>query len=148
MIVIKRDLLEEEKIIIVAQFLSYSKKALYHCYSRFVQRYEGIFKDIPIGDLESLEEFHFDEDKDVLDILEITSSSNMEIFFELDSLSSIIKNLSELEKEILYLKYCEDMTDGNIAKKMGLNRVSICKVKNKIIKDIKIQLVDIKNSKK
>lgn len=58
------------------------------------------------------------------------------------TLLQIIKelNLSHVEKRVLFLKYCRDLTDKEIANNLGISRQAISKTKSRVLLKIKNSL--------
>lgn len=56
-------------------------------------------------------------------------------------LKSVISKLSKREKKIILLRYFRDMTQGEIAKLLGVSQVQVSRLENKILEKIKSQFL-------
>lgn len=54
-------------------------------------------------------------------------------------LSSIIDNLAEREKQIIFLRYFRDRTQSEVAKELGVSQVQISRLENKILDKIRLK---------
>lgn len=57
------------------------------------------------------------------------------------AIREIIKNLSKKEKQIIIMRYYFDKTQSEIAKELGVSQVQISRIENKILNEIKENII-------
>lgn len=62
--------------------------------------------------------------------------TNLENILANDRLHSIVKELTLKQKQVLYMKFIDDMTDQGIADKLSITRQAVGKIKNSAIRKI------------
>lgn len=113
-------------------FSSYVKSALYPTSHNYFGKY---FKDIcnmvNIDSVDTWEEMNF--------VPAITSNnvSYLEWYLEDELLSKAVRLLGRNEKELLFMKFFEERTDEQIARKFGVTRQALTKSKKKILGKLK-----------
>lgn len=136
---------EDIKIITVYRFLSYSQKSISRTFYHISKHYYNLMHDKrPYGDLEDILMFS-EVSQDMVDAMTHLLVDDMDSFFDSLDLEKIIKTFSDTEQKIIFLKYYLDLTDEAIGKILGLSRVSICNIKNTLLKKLKLLLNDTKN---
>ena len=55
-------------------------------------------------------------------------------------LRGAIENLSDRDKKIIVLRYFRDMTQSEVAEKIGVSQVQVSRIENRIIKDFRDKL--------
>ena len=55
-------------------------------------------------------------------------------------LKSAIEDLAERDRKIIVLRYFRDMTQSEVAEKIGVSQVQISRIENKIIKEFRQKL--------
>ncbi|KLE14357.1 sigma-70 family RNA polymerase sigma factor [Clostridium sp. C8] len=113
-------------------FSSYVKSALYSTSQNYFGKYfRNICSVVSIDSVDTWEEMNF--------IPTITSNSvvYLEWYLEDDLLSKAVSLLSKNEKELLFMKFFEENTDEQIARKFGVTRQALTKSKKKILSKLK-----------
>ena len=82
--------------------------------------------DYTIGTLEKEDVHNFDEPKSILDL-----------YFEDKSISDVIQTLSEMELEILTLKFIEDLPHKRIAARINSTKAAVDKYYQRIVSKIR-----------
>lgn len=55
-------------------------------------------------------------------------------------LKTAIEKLPERERKIVFLRYFRDMTQSEVARRIGVSQVQISRIENKIMQDFKREL--------
>ncbi len=69
----------------------------------------------------------------VLDKLEQKQNDNDDKLIEKIALKEILNQLEPKEKQIIFLRYFEDKTQSDIAKKMGISQVQVSRIEKKVL---------------
>ncbi len=85
----------------------------------------------------SLYESTNDSDGKPLQLIDRIATDDNEKMIQKLVLKDIISKLTPREQAITYLRYYKDLTQGEIAKKMGVSQVQISRLENKIIQKLK-----------
>lgn len=85
----------------------------------------------------SLYESTNDSDGKPLQLIDRIATDDNEKMMEKLVLKDIISKLTPREQAITYLRYYKDLTQGEIAKRMGVSQVQISRIENKIIQKLK-----------
>ncbi|MBQ2804355.1 MAG: sigma-70 family RNA polymerase sigma factor, partial [Clostridia bacterium] len=78
-----------------------------------------------------------DSDGKPLQLIDRIATDDNEKMMEKLVLKDIISKLTPREQAITYLRYYKDLTQGEIAKRMGVSQVQISRIENKIIQKLK-----------
>lgn len=78
------------------------------------------------------------DDRALLDVLPATD--NQEEMIDKMLLRSAIESLPEREKKIIILRYFRDMTQSEVAEKIGVSQVQVSRIESRIIKEFKEKL--------
>ena len=70
----------------------------------------------------------------------LPSSDDQEDWLDRMLLRGAIENLPERERKIIVLRYFRDMTQSEVAERIGVSQVQVSRVENKIIKEFKEKL--------
>ena len=73
----------------------------------------------------------------VLDKLEQKQNDNDDKLIEKIALKEILNQLEPKEKQIIFLRYFEDKTQSDIAKKMGISQVQVSRIEKKVLSRIR-----------
>ena len=79
----------------------------------------------------------------VLDKLEQKQSDTDEKLIEKIALKEILNQLEPKEKQIIVLRYFEDKTQSDIAKKMGISQVQVSRIEKKVLLRIRKKMEQI-----
>ena len=83
------------------------------------------------------------KDMYVLDKLEQKQSDTDEKLIEKIALKEILNQLEPKEKQIIVLRYFEDKTQSDIAKKMGISQVQVSRIEKKVLLRIRKKMEQI-----
>ena len=61
---------------------------------------------------------------------------------ELIDLKMVIGSLSERERQVIVLRYFKDMTQQQIAGKMGISQVQVSRIEKKVLKSMREKMVE------
>jgi RNA polymerase sporulation-specific sigma factor len=81
----------------------------------------------------SLHDQMFDHEGDSLTLMDQLRDDKSEQPFEYVSLKSLIQKLSERERAIVYLRYYADLTQTEIAEKLGISQVQVSRIEKKVL---------------
>jgi RNA polymerase sporulation-specific sigma factor len=70
----------------------------------------------------------------------LASSEDQEDWLDRMLLKGAIEELSERDKKIIVLRYFRDMTQSEVAKKIGVSQVQVSRIENRIIKEFREKL--------
>ena len=121
------------------RFINYIKKTLKHAKIKYDIRNRKIsLMETLFDDMSALSGLDITDDctNNALEAIAESSSCSIENIFTDKKLYLIVKNLSQKEKDILFLKYVKEMTDCNIASALNISQQATTKAKNKILSRI------------
>ncbi len=72
-----------------------------------------------------------------MDKLEQKQNDNDDKLIEKIALKEILNQLEPKEKQIIFLRYFEDKTQSDIAKKMGISQVQVSRIEKKVLSRIR-----------
>ncbi|WP_085991980.1 RNA polymerase sporulation sigma factor SigF [Oceanobacillus senegalensis] len=84
----------------------------------------------------SIHETVFENDGDPITLLDQIADQDTKWFDKL-TLQEAIKNLSERERLIIYLRYYKDQTQTEVADRLGISQVQVSRLEKKILKEMK-----------
>lgn len=85
----------------------------------------------------SLQEQMFDHDGDSLTLMDQLKDDKSEQPFEYVTLKSLIHKLAPRERAIIYLRYYADLTQTEIAEKLGISQVQVSRIEKKVLAKLK-----------
>ncbi|MFV9510743.1 RNA polymerase sporulation sigma factor SigF [Tepidibacillus sp. LV47] len=88
----------------------------------------------------SIHETVFENDGDPITLMDQISDESQEKWFDKLALYEVIRNLSQRERLIVYLRYFKDYTQSEVAKRLGISQVQVSRLEKKILSTIKDQL--------
>ena len=80
-----------------------------------------------------------DKDGKALQLVDRLSDNSDKKLVDNVILKDMLSQLSDREKKIVFLRYYRDMTQGEIASKLGVSQVQVSRLENKIIEKLKKQ---------
>ena len=80
-----------------------------------------------------------DKDGKALQLVDRLSDNSDKKLVDNVILKDMLSQLSDREKKIVFLRYYRDMTQGEIASKLGVSQVQVSRLENKIIEKLKHQ---------
>lgn len=86
-----------------------------------------------IRDPASLHEQLFEQEGDSLTLMDQLKDEKSQQPFEYVTLKSLISKLTERERAIIYLRYYADMTQTEIADKLGISQVQVSRIEKKVL---------------
>ncbi|RKQ37714.1 RNA polymerase sporulation sigma factor SigF [Oceanobacillus halophilus] len=87
----------------------------------------------------SIHETVFENDGDPITLLDQIADQDTK-WFEKLTLQEAIKNLSERERLIIFLRYYKDQTQTEVAERLGISQVQVSRLEKKILKEMKINM--------
>jgi RNA polymerase sporulation-specific sigma factor len=85
----------------------------------------------------SLHDQMFDHEGDSLTLMDQLKDDKSEQPFEYVSLKSLIHKLAPRERAIIYLRYYADLTQTEIAEKLGISQVQVSRIEKKVLARLK-----------
>jgi RNA polymerase sporulation-specific sigma factor len=85
----------------------------------------------------SLHDQMFDHEGDSLTLMDQLRDDKSEQPFEYVSLKSLIEKLAPRERAIVYLRYYADLTQTEIAEKLGISQVQVSRIEKKVLARLK-----------
>ncbi|WP_156289282.1 RNA polymerase sporulation sigma factor SigF [Oceanobacillus salinisoli] len=87
----------------------------------------------------SIHETVFENDGDPITLLDQIADQDTKWFDKL-TLQEAIKNLSERERLIIFLRYYKDQTQTEVAERLGISQVQVSRLEKKILKEMKVNM--------
>jgi len=87
----------------------------------------------------SIHETVFENDGNPITLLDQIADEEANWFDKL-TLEEAIRNLSERERLIVYLRYYKDQTQSKVAKRLGISQVQVSRLEKKILEEMKINM--------
>ncbi len=87
----------------------------------------------------SIHETVFENDGDPITLMDQISDDSQNKWFDKIALQEAIRNLSERERLIVYLRYFKDQTQSEVAERLGISQVQVSRLEKKILSNIKHQ---------
>lgn len=88
---------------------------------------------------QSIHETVFENDGDPITLLDQIADKDGKWFDKL-SLEEAIRDLSERERLIVYLRYYKDKTQSEVAERLGISQVQVSRLEKKILYDMKTRM--------
>src|SRR5690625_1105266 len=88
---------------------------------------------------QSIHQTVFENDGDPITLLDQIADENSDWFDKL-TLEEAIRNLSERERLIVYLRYYKDQTQSIVAERLGISQVQVSRLEKKILEDMKYHM--------
>ncbi|AUJ26355.1 MULTISPECIES: RNA polymerase sporulation sigma factor SigF [Virgibacillus] len=88
---------------------------------------------------QSIHETVFENDGDPITLLDQISDQDTK-WFERITLQEAIRDLSERERLIVYLRYYKDQTQSEVAKRLGISQVQVSRLEKKILEEMKLYI--------
>src|SRR5690625_5293239 len=88
---------------------------------------------------QSIHQTVFENDGDPITLMDQIADENSDWFDKL-SLEEAIRNLSERERLIVYLRYYKDRTQSIVAERLGISQVQVSRLEKKILEDMKYHM--------
>jgi len=88
----------------------------------------------------SIHETVFENDGDPITLMDQISDDSQNKWFDKIALQEAIRNLSERERLIIYLRYFKDQTQSEVAERLGISQVQVSRLEKKILAAIKDQM--------
>lgn len=95
----------------------------------------------------SLHDQMFDHEGDSLTLMDQLKDEKSEQPFEYVSLKSLIHKLAPRERAIIYLRYYADLTQTEIAEKLGISQVQVSRIEKKVLARLKQWMESAKHEK-
>lgn len=127
------------------QILSYFTKVLHFESKRFDKKIRKtnsieqlvLDKGVTDGEDASIDVIQIESVNDVLDIDDLIKWVDLENFFEDKLLYEIVGKLSLKQKKILHAIFVKNMSEDELARKLGITKQAVNKAKNQALKKIK-----------
>jgi len=87
----------------------------------------------------SIHETVFESDGDSITLLDQIADEDTN-WFDKITLEEAIRDLSERERLIVYLRYYKDQTQSKVAERLGISQVQVSRLEKKILEEMKINL--------
>src|SRR5690625_288351 len=87
----------------------------------------------------SIHETVYENDGDPITLMDQIADEDSSWFDKL-SLEEAIRNLSERERLIIYLRYYKDQTQSIVAERLGISQVQVSRLEKKILEDMKYHM--------
>ena len=125
--------IKEEKDIVLAKYIRYMKKAIYNAkinylkHQKFIESREQFFNDeewSKLSDMDNYDHFSF-------------SSKEIEEFFEDEKIAKAFKQLTDLQKKVMYLNVVKEIPMSSIGKFLKVSTKSVEKTKSRALKKLK-----------
>src|SRR5690625_345957 len=87
----------------------------------------------------SIHETVFESDGDAITLLDQIADEDTN-WFDKITLEEAIRDLSERERLIVYLRYYKDQTQSKVAERLGISQVQVSRLEKKILEEMKINL--------
>lgn len=87
----------------------------------------------------SIHETVFENDGDAITLLDQIADED-DNWFDIITLEEAIRNLSERERLIVYLRYYKDQTQATVAKRLGISQVQVSRLEKKILEEMRVNL--------
>lgn len=91
----------------------------------------------------SLHEQLFESDGDSITLMDQMKDERSELPFQYVSLKDVLTKLDKREQAIIYLRYYLDLTQTDIAERLGISQVQVSRLEKKILSQLK-QWMDVK----
>jgi RNA polymerase sporulation-specific sigma factor len=85
----------------------------------------------------SIHETVFENDGDPISLVDQIADQESEKWFDKFALSEAVKQLTEREKLIIYLRYYRDQTQAEVASRLGVSQVQVSRLEKKILQLLK-----------
>ena len=72
----------------------------------------------------------------------LPARDNQDEMIETLQLRSAIESLPERERKIIVLRYFRDMTQSEVARRIGVSQVQISRIETRIMKDFRLRLAE------
>lgn len=95
----------------------------------------------------SLHEQLFESDGDSITLMDQMKDERSELPFQYVSLKEVLTKLDKREQAIIYLRYYLDLTQTDIAERLGISQVQVSRLEKKILAQLK-QWMDVKTVNK
>ena len=89
--------------------------------------------------LQSGSEFKDGKERELIETLPATD--NQDDWLDSMLLRGAIESLSERDRKVIVLRYFRDMTQSEVARKIGVSQVQISRIENRIIKEFREKLI-------
>lgn len=86
------------------------------------------------------EQSDYKDEKSVTLAEKLPAKDNQDDMIERMLLKSAIEKLPERERKIVFLRYFRDMTQSEVARRIGVSQVQISRIENRIMKDFRREL--------
>ena len=70
----------------------------------------------------------------------LPAADNQEDMLDKMLLKGAIQNLPERDRKIIILRYFRDMTQSEVAERIGVSQVQVSRIENRIIKEFRVKL--------
>lgn len=87
----------------------------------------------------SIHETVFENDGDAITLLDQIADEDTN-WFDKMTLEDAIRDLSERERLIVYLRYYKDQTQSKVAERLGISQVQVSRLEKKILEEMKVTL--------
>lgn len=87
----------------------------------------------------SIHETVFENDGDPITLIDQIAEEDTNWFDKL-SIEEAIRDLSERERLIVYLRYYKDQTQATVANRLGISQVQVSRLEKKLLKEMKLHL--------
>lgn len=88
---------------------------------------------------QSIHETVFENDGDPITLLDQIADDN-DSWFEKITIEEAIRELSDRERLIVYLRYYKDHTQSSVAKRLGISQVQVSRLEKKILEEMKLHM--------
>ncbi len=88
---------------------------------------------------QSIHETVFENDGDPITLLDQIADES-DSWFEQMTLEEAIRELSDRERLIVYLRYYKDQTQSTVAKRLGISQVQVSRLEKKILEEMKMNM--------
>ena len=127
------------------QLLSYFSRILHFESQRYDKkiRYQNslyqliLDKESNEGDVRIIDMIPDDSISDEFEVTSSTDAAHLESFFEDEKLYSIVSNLTQRQKDIIYALFIDNQTESEVAERLNITKQAVNKVKNQTLKKIK-----------
>ncbi|MFC5541101.1 MAG: SigF/SigG family RNA polymerase sporulation sigma factor [Bacilli bacterium] len=85
----------------------------------------------------SLHEQLFESEGDSITLMDQMKDEKSELPFQYISLKEVLKKLDKREQAIIYLRYYHDLTQTDIAERLGISQVQVSRLEKKILAQLK-----------
>ncbi|MGD9678061.1 MAG: RNA polymerase sporulation sigma factor SigF [Vulcanibacillus sp.] len=88
----------------------------------------------------SIHETVFENDGDSITLMDQISDESQNKWFDKIALQEAIRTLHDRERLIVYLRYFKDLTQSEVAERLGISQVQVSRLEKKILENIKNQM--------